>query len=448
MSTGLLFVLVLYVRVLSDSLSKCNLWLCKIDCNLVYILKFALNNFKMHIAYTIKKSLPVLWIIYNSKSLVFCRKLGKWLRNLINISLVLCMVSHGCIWCWNIHLCILYRICLCWKSIISRNIKLLKCTEVTCMKLRNFSCLVALKNIELTELNLYIFSWNIHCIIWFKYTWANLDKWVLTNEWIDHSLKYKGCLWLWEIKVSFKNLICIGIDTCHLTILRARHVFNYIIQKCVDTLTESTWSHLDRNNTAVTYITSNCCSDLSFWECISVKVSVHKLFWCLSYWFKKSISKELKVCLVVLRNFTFHYLFSFPSEALFLNYVYISNELFVFTDRQIERSHFLTIFICKILNYLSVWNIIDIHICYKEHTWNLVFFTEFPSFLSSNFDTGRARNNDYSCICNADSFLNLTYKIKESRSIQNIDLVTIPLERNGCCTDWEVTFLFFLIEIT
>lgn len=48
-----------------------------------------------------------------------------------------------------------------------------------------------------------------------------------------------------------------------------------------------------------------------------------------------------------------------------------------------QRSDPLAIQLGQIFYYLTVVDIIHIHLCYEEHTRQSVFFTQFPCFLGS-----------------------------------------------------------------
>ena len=138
-----------------------------------------------------------------------------------------------------------------------------------------------------------------------------------------------------------------------------------------------------------------------------------------------------KIFVEIFRNVTFLFFvfFNIFSSGLFYN-IYIADKFTVFTNREMERSDLFAIKLCQFLYYFTVADIIYIHICYKEHTRKFIFFAQVPCLLSSHLNSGLTGNNDDRCICCADSLFYLTYKIKVSRSVKDIDLYFIPRNRN------------------
>ena len=101
----------------------------------------------------------------------------------------------------------------------------------------------------------------------------------------------------------------------------------------------------------------------------------------------------------------------------------------------------------ELLNDFSVADIVLIHFRYEDHTRKIVFLAEFPCFLGSDLHAGLSGYHDYSGICCGSGFLCFSYEIKHSRSIQNIDLIFSPYDRDKRCGNRAFSLDFFFVKI-
>ena len=101
----------------------------------------------------------------------------------------------------------------------------------------------------------------------------------------------------------------------------------------------------------------------------------------------------------------------------------------------------------ELFNDFPVADIVLIHFRYEDHTRKIVLLAEFPCFLGSDLHTGFSGYHDYSGICCGSGFLCFSYEIKHSRSIQNIDLIFSPYDRDKCCGNRAFALDFFFVKI-
>ncbi len=154
-----------------------------------------------------------------------------------------------------------------------------------------------------------------------------------------------------------------------------------------------------------------------------------------------------EIFLGILRNLCRNGLLVLPLEGLLLNDIHVACKLSVLTDGHVERSNLLAVQGGQILYNVTIRNLIDIHICYKEHARQMIFLTDFPCLLGSGLNAGLGADNDDRTVCNRNGLFHLTDKIKISGSIQNVELVIIPLNRNHRGVNRNLTLLFLLGKI-
>ena len=112
-----------------------------------------------------------------------------------------------------------------------------------------------------------------------------------------------------------------------------------------------------------------------------------------------------------------------------------------------ERCHLLAIQVSHIFHYLTEGSVIHVHVRDIDETGQLIFLAKFPCLLGADFNAGLAVNYDDSCSCGADCLFHFSHEIKITRCINNIDLVSFPLNGDHGGTDREMTFLFFFTVI-
>ena len=154
-----------------------------------------------------------------------------------------------------------------------------------------------------------------------------------------------------------------------------------------------------------------------------------------------------KIFLIIIRYRNLLHFFAFPAEAFFLNDVYITDKLALFSNRHIKGCNLLAVTIGQILHDLTIGGIVNVHIGNKDHPRNLVFFTQLPGLFRPHFHAGLTGDDDDGRIRHTHRLLYLSDKIEEAGRIQQIDLAAFPLHRNRRCADGNSTLLLFLIEI-
>ena len=244
------------------------------------------------------------------------------------------------------------------------------------------------------------------------------------------------------------NFVCFHVNAGHFPVFRTREVLNDVVKQSIHSLAKHIRSHAHRHNTSITHICPKGCSNFRLRESFTAKVALHHLFTGLRHWFHKGVAAKLQVCLIVLRNLTFHHILALPPVACLGNDIYISYKFFIFTDWQMERRHLLSKHLRHILHNLPERSIVNIHVAHINHTGQLIFLAQLPCLLGTNFHTGFAVYNNNSRAGCTDCFLNLTGKIKKSRCIQYINLIPFPFYRNYGSADRYFSLLFFFAKIT
>ena len=113
-----------------------------------------------------------------------------------------------------------------------------------------------------------------------------------------------------------------------------------------------------------------------------------------------------------------------------------------------ERCHLLAKHCGHILYHLSERSLIHIHVADIDHAGQLILLTQLPCLLGSDLHAGLAIHYDNDCACCTDRFLYFPCEIKESGCVENIDLVSFPLNGNHGSIYGNLTFDFFFIKIT
>ena len=215
---------------------------------------------------------------------------------------------------------------------------------------------------------------------------------------------------------------------------RIRQEIYDIIQKICHTVQNIRSAHTYRNDRTVGNIHRSCHHDFIHREFITAKITIHKLFAGLGNGFHQDLFVFLIIFFTVIRNraFFMHVLCQ-ELTSFTLNYVDITDKLFITADRHVERSDLLSIQFCQILNGLTEADIINIHSGNKHHAGKIVFLAKIPCLLCTNLHTGFTVNNDNSCVSSSNSLFYFTDEIEKSRSVQNIDLTSVPFDGNQGC---------------
>ena len=368
---------------------------------------------------------------------------------LIHIAFILSFISLVCIRCRDLGLAIADNSCFRGKSITCSGCRQLRNgADVSRMQLLHLDRLASLHNIEFVDLLFHFLLVIVDHVIILKYARAYLNQWIFTDKRINDRLEDISGFRFREIKIRLEYFIALKINTCKFTVLRTRHIFNNVIKQCVNTLTKYIGSHRHRHDTAVHNVGAQRRPDLRLWETLTVKIALHKFFTGLGYRFHQSIAAKLQVILAVFRHLALHNFLAFPAVCLLCNHIDITDELLVLTDRQMERSHLLTVLIGHVWHDLSERSIIDIHIRHKYKSGQLILIAQLPCFLCAHLQTGLTGYNNNRRIRCGYSLLNLSYEIKESGRIQHVDLDTLPFDRNNRCRNGYMALLLFFTKVT
>ena len=320
-------------------------------------------------------------------------------------------------------------------------------TDIACVKLGYLNRLIPLKHIKLTDLLLQISVYIVDDIICLQNAGIHLDQGILTDEGIHDGLPDIGTLCLGEIIVCMVDLAGLHIDAGTGTVIRAGEILDNVIQQGIYALAEHIGAHGHRNHAAVAYIDSKGRSDLSLGEGLSAKIPLHHLFTGLCNCFHQSVTADLKVRFVIFRHLARHNILALPAVTFLTDDIDITDKLLILTDGQIERSHLLAIRSCHILYDLSEGRIVNIHIGNIDDSGQFVFLTKLPGLDGADFDACFTVDYDNCRTGCTDCLLNLTYKVKISGCINDIDLVTVPLNRNNGGIDGKLALLLFLAVI-
>ncbi len=150
--------------------------------------------------------------------------------------------------------------------------------EISGMELRYFNGLISLQYIEFSGFHLHIFIHVVDHILRFQHAGIYLDHGIFTDERIYDSLPYHSGFRFGEVIICFKYLIGLHIHAGNFSVLRAREIFQHIIQQCVNTLTEHVRAHGNGNHAAVHHADTQSRTDLRLGESLSAEITLHKLF--------------------------------------------------------------------------------------------------------------------------------------------------------------------------
>ena len=380
---------------------------------------------------------------------VFLHHLGKCLGNLIYIGFVLRFISFCGVRSGNIWFSVADLIVLCRKGITGFCIaEFCDSTDISCVQLRYFDRFGAFEDIQFIQFFFGFLIYIIEYIVALDDTGANLDHRIFSKERIHDRLENGRALRFCEIVICLENLVRVEVDAGTRTGGRIREVSADIIKKVRYALQIDRGAHAYRNDGAVSYVHGKRCGNLCYRELFSAKVAVHKLFTCFCHGFHQGFTVLLQIFYGVIWNRAFFFFIFFDISAAFVLYnIDISYKFTVFTQRHMKRCDSFSVQFGELLNDFSVADIVLIHFRYEDHTRKIVFLAEFPCFLGSDLHAGLSGYHDYSGICCGSGFLCFSYEIKHSRSIQNIDLIFSPYDRDKRCGNRAFALDFFFVKI-
>ena len=188
-SAGLLLILVFHIGFLPERLAECHLRLIQFHFYFVFFSKGADDDGQVLVSHAIEQRLTVLRIIDRLDGQILIHHLRQRLRNLILISLFLCLVCHIGIRSGDLRLAEQYRSCLCGQCIAGLAVCLSDGTDIACVKFGYFDGLVASHDIELVQLLFGLCGRIIKRVIRFDNAGAYLDQRIFSNERIGNGFK-------------------------------------------------------------------------------------------------------------------------------------------------------------------------------------------------------------------------------------------------------------------
>ena len=252
----------------------------------------------MLIAHTIDKRLTVLTVIHHFQCYIFCHHSCKCLGNFIFITFIIYYIFHICIWFGVFGSSKRNRSILCRERITgSCCTKFCDCSDISGKKLAHFYRFISVQGVDFTKLCFCICLCIIKDIIAFQYARTYFHKRVFSDKRINHSLKYICTLRLCKVIICLKDLICLTVDSCTLTIFRTREETYNIRKEIGYALRLNIGAHRYRNDRTVHNFASHSRTNLFYREFISFEITFHKGFTRLSHCFKKFLTVNLQILL-------------------------------------------------------------------------------------------------------------------------------------------------------
>ena len=315
------------------------------------------------------------------------------------------------------------------------------------MNLADLTGLVAHHDIELADPEFGLHTGIIDGLISLESTGADLDQAVTADERIHDGLEDECGLGLGIIILGNEFLVCLEILANFGVAGRIGHIAYNIVENILDAAALCGDTALYRDHGAVKNVGSDRLADFLCGEGIAAEIALHELFVGLCNGLHQSLVILLKIILAVSGNITGSRLLAVPLVALLLDDADTACGLVAFMNGKVERNDLGTVELCQSFNGTAIVCVIEIHIRDIDHSGQIVFFTEIPCALSTDFHAGLAGDNDDCSIRYADRLFHFTDKIEISGCVQNVDLAVLPFYRNQRCLDGETSLLLFLCEI-
>ena len=261
-------------------------------------------------------------------------------------------------------------------------------------------------------------------------TGADLDQAVAADERIHDRLEDECGLGLCVVEFSLKFLTGLIVLAGQGVACGIGHIADDVIKNVLNAAALCGDAALYRNDGTVKDIGSDSFTDFFYCEGIAAEIALHKLFVGLGHGLHQGLVVVLQAVLAAVGNITGCGLLAVPLVALLLDDADTADSLVAFVDREMEGNDLGAVKIGESLNGPVIVGVIEIHIGDIDHSGKIVFLTEIPCALCTDFDACLTGDNDDSCICNADSFLHFTDEIEISGRVENIDLAVLPLDRN------------------
>jgi len=132
MAAGLLFVLALYLYLLSQGLAEGKFRLGKLNCHLITRLQLAYHYIQLLVADSIDQRLAVFCVIFNDQGQILFHHTCQSGGYLVILALIYCLVGHICIWSGNLRLVVYDRCGAHCHGVSSlSHCKLCHCSDIT-----------------------------------------------------------------------------------------------------------------------------------------------------------------------------------------------------------------------------------------------------------------------------------------------------------------------------
>ena len=125
----------------------------------------------------------------------------------------------------------------------------------------------------------------------------------------------------------------------------------------------------------------------------------------------------------------------------------IAGELPVLADRNVKRSHLLAVELFKCRDNVAVVDVGVVHAADIEHAGEIPALAQIPCLLSADLHACLSGDHDQGRVGCTDGLLHFTDEIEETRSVQDIDLRVLPLDRNDCGRDGKLSLDLLLVVI-
>ena len=401
----------------------------------------------MLVTNTIDDLLMCFIIVDKTQCLIFLHHVSDGYGHLVFVCLCLrsdCIAKH---WSRILDIRITDNSASCAQCIICIcGLQFDNCTDITCKQLTYTDLILAVNDIDLTNLFCNILFGVVNLRVTVKNTGHNLQIGNLTDKRINDCLEHKcrqcfificfhiDCLSLC-IQSLYSSLFCIG-----------REEFSDQIKQTGDTCLLYSRSTVYRMNITIADTDSQSLCDFVFIKLFTREELFHQIIICHGDCFcNLSIIifyLTFNGCRYFLRFIRFVIIPCFSSEDIDR-----ADNLTIFNDRKFEQEYGLAELFSEFFDHLGEVCIFIIQFVNKEDGWNTGMRCLLPCAFCSCFHTVFCGNNDQSIVTHHDTSVFFTFIVTIAWCINEIDLAGFPFNRREMAVYGNASLAFFHIKV-
>ena len=228
-----------------------------------------------------------------------------------------------------------------------------------------------------------------------------------------------------------------------------RHVVRNALEQCVGADTGCSSAAEYRRENQILHTLTDTGDQLFIRELLACEVTLHQVLRQLGDVLAQCCTVLVDTVLHVVRDRDLDTLVAFHAVRLADNAVHNADGIAVaLKNRDNDRRYRYAELLLQLVQRVIVIRVFLVDLGDVEHTRHCVLLTVSPSLFGADARTGLAGCDDQRGLRNAQCALHFTFKIKETRGIEQIDLAAVPLYRRYSRGNGKLALDLFGIKVT